>query len=108
METPFGKREKILGGAATHSALAAGFFTDVRSFPLETVVDATGAGDSYAGGFFGYLDWQAGGEQDDVVLRAAAVYGSVMASFHIESFGASRGLLSGAARSSVGSGSSGR
>jgi sugar/nucleoside kinase (ribokinase family) len=66
-----------------------GFFF-VPGFPLETVVDPTGAGDSFAGGFFGYLDCQTGGEQEDDVLRAAAVYGSVMASFHIEAFGSER------------------
>jgi sugar/nucleoside kinase (ribokinase family) len=66
-----------------------GFFF-VPGFPLESVVDPTGAGDSFAGGFFGYLDCQTAGEQDDDVLRAAAVYGSVMASFQIEAFGSER------------------
>jgi sugar/nucleoside kinase (ribokinase family) len=66
-----------------------GFFF-VPGFPLETVIDPTGAGDSFAGGFFGYLDCQAGGEPDPDVIRAAAVYGSVMASFSIEAFGSER------------------
>ncbi|MBA3434745.1 MAG: sugar kinase [Actinobacteria bacterium] len=67
-----------------------GFFF-VPGYPLETVVDPTGAGDSFAGGFFGYLDCHldAGGIQNDV-LRRAAVYGSVIASFAIEAFGSER------------------
>jgi sugar/nucleoside kinase (ribokinase family) len=66
-----------------------GFFF-VPGFPLETVVDPTGAGDAFAGGFFGYLDSRTDGELNDGVLRCAAVYGSVLASFHIEAFGSER------------------
>jgi sugar/nucleoside kinase (ribokinase family) len=66
-----------------------GFFF-VPGFPLETVIDPTGAGDSFAGGFFGYLDCHADAEIGDEVLRCAAVYGSVLASFHIEAFGSER------------------
>jgi sugar/nucleoside kinase (ribokinase family) len=66
-----------------------GFFF-VPGFPLETVVDPTGAGDAFAGGFFGYLDSRTDGELTDGVLRCAAVYGSVLASFHIEAFGSER------------------
>ena len=67
-----------------------GFFF-VPGYPLETVVDPTGAGDSFAGGFFGYLDSHLeSGEVTDDVLRRAAVFGSVVASFAIESFGSER------------------
>jgi sugar/nucleoside kinase (ribokinase family) len=67
-----------------------GFFF-VPGYPLETVVDPTGAGDSFAGGFFGYLDAQLeAGELTDETLRRAAVYGSVVASFAIEAFGSER------------------
>ncbi len=67
-----------------------GFFF-VPGFPLETVVDPTGAGDSFAGGFFGYLDAHLeAGELTEEVLRRAAVYGSVVASFAIEAFGSER------------------
>jgi sugar/nucleoside kinase (ribokinase family) len=66
-----------------------GFFF-VPGFPLETVVDPTGAGDAFAGGFFGYLDSHADGELTDECLRRATVYGSVLASFNIEEFGSER------------------
>ena len=51
-----------------------GFFS-LPAYPLETVIDPTGAGDSFAGGFFGYLDSQ-GGATDDGTLRRAMTYGS--------------------------------
>jgi sugar/nucleoside kinase (ribokinase family) len=67
-----------------------GFFF-VPGYPLERVVDPTGAGDAFAGGFFGYLDCHAHLHiVDDDVLRCAAVYGSVLASFAIENFGSER------------------
>ena len=66
-----------------------GFFF-VPGYPLETVVDPTGAGDAFAGGFFGYLDCHSGAGIADGALRCAAVYGSVVASFAIEDFGSER------------------
>jgi cytidine kinase len=65
-----------------------GFFS-LPSYPLETVIDPTGAGDSFAGGFFGYLDSQAGAT-DDATLRRAMTYGSAVASFWVEEFGCER------------------
>ncbi|MGN6663495.1 MAG: PfkB family carbohydrate kinase [Solirubrobacterales bacterium] len=65
-----------------------GFFA-LPGFPLEDVRDPTGAGDSFAGGFFGYLDG-AGGELDDAELRRAMGYGTVLASFNVEEFGTER------------------
>jgi len=56
--------------------------------PCEDVVDPTGAGDSFAGGFLGYLDSM--DSMNEKELRRAAVYGSVMASFAIEDFGIER------------------
>ena len=56
--------------------------------PLEKVVDPTGAGDSFAGGFLGYLD--AHRRAADQSLRQAMAYGSVMASFNVEEFGTER------------------
>ncbi len=66
-----------------------GFFF-VPGYPLETVIDPTGAGDSFAGGFFGFLDQHGTRNVTDDLLRCAAVYGSVMASFTIEDFGNER------------------
>lgn len=65
-----------------------GFFA-LPGFPLEDVRDPTGAGDSFAGGFFGYLDGQ-DGELDEAQLRRAMGYGTVLASFNVEEFGTER------------------
>ncbi|HEY7381558.1 MAG TPA: PfkB family carbohydrate kinase [Gaiella sp.] len=67
----------------------AGFFS-IPGYPLETVVDPTGAGDAFAGGFFGFLDHHSEQGFDEHLLRCAAVYGSVLASFTIEAFGSER------------------
>ena len=56
--------------------------------PLATVVDPTGAGDSFAGGFVGHL--ARANHIDQTVLRQAAICGSCMASFHVEDFGPNR------------------
>ena len=67
-----------------------GFFA-LPGFPLEDVRDPTGAGDSFAGGFFGYLDGLgAGAELGDAELRRAMGYGTVLASFNVEEFGTER------------------
>lgn len=58
------------------------------AFPLEEVIDPTGAGDSFAGGFVGYL--AATGSRDQAALRKAVVFGSVMASFNVSEFGPRR------------------
>jgi len=65
-----------------------GYFA-LPGFPLEDVRDPTGAGDSFAGGFFGYLDGLEG-EVDDGELRRAMGYGTVLASFNVEEFGTER------------------
>ncbi|HEV2426404.1 MAG TPA: PfkB family carbohydrate kinase [Terriglobia bacterium] len=57
-------------------------------YPLEEVHDPTGAGDTFAGGFMGYL--AGAGEVNDRSLRRALIYGSVMASYAVEEFGVSR------------------
>jgi sugar/nucleoside kinase (ribokinase family) len=63
----------------------------IPGLPLEEVRDPTGAGDSFAGGFLGYLDAvRTTGEHDDNALRRAMAYGSVMASFNVENFGTER------------------
>ena len=65
-----------------------GFFA-LPGLPLEEVQDPTGAGDSFAGGFLGYLDAQ-GVATDPAALRRAMAYGTVMASFNVERFGVER------------------
>jgi sugar/nucleoside kinase (ribokinase family) len=74
-----------------HGALMFGqnnFFA-APAFPLEEVYDPTGAGDTFAGGFIGYLARQGVAPTDDI-LRRAVVYGSVMASFTVEKFSLDR------------------
>ena len=67
-----------------------GFFA-IPGLPLEEVRDPTGAGDSFAGGFLGYLDAvRINGSHDEPALRRAMAYGSVMASFNVEDFGTER------------------
>jgi sugar/nucleoside kinase (ribokinase family) len=68
-------------------------FFAIPGFLLEDVRDPTGAGDSFAGGFLGYLDHRrAAGDSllDHSVLRQAMAYGSVLASFNVEDFGTER------------------
>jgi len=73
-----------------HGALLFGpdLFFACPGFPLETVQDPTGAGDTFAGGFIGYLAKI--GKMDAMHLRRAVVYGCVMASFNIEDFSLER------------------
>lgn len=71
----------------------AAFFTKdayfaTPAFPVENVFDPTGAGDSFAGGFMGYL--AQADKIDDHTLRRAIIYGSVMASFNVEEFSCDR------------------
>jgi sugar/nucleoside kinase (ribokinase family) len=71
-------------------------FSDVRALhpfrapalPLAEVVDPTGAGDSFAGGFYGYLASQP--KLTPTVFRKAMFYGGVMGSFAVERFGTER------------------
>jgi len=76
-DTSFGSK-----GANPHHAFHA------PALPLEEVVDPTGAGDSFAGGFFGYLASQS--EVTPAAFRRAMFYGSVMGSYACEQFGTER------------------
>ena len=58
------------------------------AFPLESVFDPTGAGDSFAGGFMGYLAKH--DNLDEATIRRAIIHGSVMASFNVEEFSCDR------------------
>jgi sugar/nucleoside kinase (ribokinase family) len=60
------------------------------AFPTPDVVDPTGAGDTFAGGFVGYVAAHANGEPDDALLRRALAYGTALASFNVEAFGSER------------------
>jgi sugar/nucleoside kinase (ribokinase family) len=71
----------------------AAFFTKdsffaIPAYPLESVFDPTGAGDSFAGGFMGYL--AQADKIDDMTVRRAIIYGSTMASFNVEEFSCDR------------------
>jgi len=66
-----------------------GYFS-VPAYPLETVIDPTGAGDSFSGGFFGYLDSLGTSSWSETDLRCAAVCASTLASFSVEDFGSER------------------
>jgi sugar/nucleoside kinase (ribokinase family) len=74
-------------------------FFALPAYPLETVVDPTGAGDTFAGGFVGYIAASlagsgggvaAGGGLSDELLRRAMAYATVLASFNVEQFGTER------------------
>ena len=60
----------------------------VPAYPLEEVFDPTGAGDTFAGGLFGYL--ASTGDRSEAGFRRAIVYGSVLASYVVEDFGGRR------------------
>jgi sugar/nucleoside kinase (ribokinase family) len=60
------------------------------AFPLEEVLDPTGAGDSFAGGFVGYIAAHSEDELTDDLLRRAMAYGTAMASFNVQEFGTER------------------
>jgi len=64
------------------------FIFYVPAYPCEQVIDPTGAGDSFGGGFLGYLDKVGTFREEDI--KKAAVYGSAMASFTIEKFSIDR------------------
>ena len=90
--------KRILEGGAKYVIIKKGehgaclfgpnLFFACPGFPLETILDPTGAGDTFAGGFMGYLAKM--GELDDMRLRRAVVYGCVMASFNVEDFSLDR------------------
>ncbi len=66
-----------------------GFFA-LPAYPLETVVDPTGAGDCFAGGFMGYIAAHPAIELDHEFLSQAMAYGTTLASFNVEEFGVER------------------
>jgi cytidine kinase len=66
-----------------------GFF-GLPAYPTADVLDPTGAGDTFAGGFMGYVAAHADGEPSEGLLRHAMAYGTALASFNVEAFGTER------------------
>ena len=64
------------------------FYFSAPAFPLDEIHDPTGAGDCFAGAFTGYL--AKAGKVNPATLRQAVIYGSVLASFNVESFSLGR------------------
>jgi sugar/nucleoside kinase (ribokinase family) len=64
-------------------------FFATPAYPLEEVFDPTGAGDTFAGGLIGYLN-KMGNRLDDKILHQGLFYGTIMASFNVESFSLDR------------------
>jgi cytidine kinase len=65
-------------------------FFALPAYPLETVLDPTGAGDSFAGGLLGYIAAHPDEGLSDELLRRAMAYGTALASFNVEEFGTER------------------
>ncbi len=66
-----------------------GFFA-LPAYPLETVIDPTGAGDTFAGGLVGYVAAHPHEDLSDALLRRAMAHATVLASFNVEEFGTER------------------
>ena len=64
----------------------------LSAYPTVDVVDPTGAGDTFAGGFVGFVaaSLAGGGELSDALLRRAMAHGTALASFNVEAFGTER------------------
>ncbi len=65
-------------------------FFALPAYPLETVIDPTGAGDTFAGGLVGYIAAHPDQELSDELLRRAMAHATVLASFNVEEFGTER------------------
>jgi sugar/nucleoside kinase (ribokinase family) len=65
-------------------------FFALPAYPLENVIDPTGAGDTFAGGFVGYIAAHPEEEFSDELLRRAMAHGTALASFNVEEFGTER------------------
>jgi len=80
---------------AKQGAYGAAMFTEegffgLPAYPLETVIDPTGAGDCFAGGFMGYVAAHPDEELGHELLCRAMAYGTVIASYNVEDFGVER------------------
>ena len=77
------------GGYGAALVTGEDFFT-IPAYPMEDVVDPTGAGDTFAGGFVGYIARHVDRATDRDVLRNAMAYGTAIASYNVEEFGTER------------------
>lgn len=82
--------KRIIVKKGEHGALSVteSTFFSAPAYPLTHVIDATGAGDSFAGAFIGYL--AAHNDTSEAAVRRAMIYGTVVASFNIEDFSINR------------------
>jgi sugar/nucleoside kinase (ribokinase family) len=65
-------------------------FFALPAYPLETVIDPTGAGDTFAGGLVGYIAAHPEDQLSEELLRGAMAHATVLASFNVEEFGTER------------------
>ena len=65
-------------------------FFALPAYPLESVIDPTGAGDTFAGGFVGYIAAHPDEELSNELLRRAMAHATALASFNVEEFGTER------------------
>lgn len=84
------KRVVIKRGEYGVLQLSDGTVFAAPAYPLETIFDPTGAGDSFAGGFMGYLAGRGEQALTDMDYRLAAMYGSAIASYTVEAFSTER------------------
>ena len=82
------KRVIIKKGEHGSVTFAKGSYFSSPAYPLEDISDPTGAGDTFAGGFMGYL--ASSDDLSEANIRRAIVYGTVLASFNVEGFSLSR------------------
>ena len=82
------KRVIVKKGEHGAVSLTDSTFFATPAYPLEAVSDPTGAGDSFAGGFMGYL--ASVGDTSEGTIRKAIIYGTVVASFNVEDFSLNR------------------
>lgn len=82
--------KRVIIKKGEHGALmfANGSFFSAPAYPLEEIFDPTGAGDTFAGGFVGYL--ASCGQVNDIDMRKAVIYGATLASFVVEDFSVQR------------------
>ena len=76
-------------------------FFALPAYPLETVIDPTGAGDTFAGGLVGYIAAHPEEALSDELLRRAMAHATVLASFNVEEFGTERVAAADGARRSA-------